>query len=325
MNFTAFIAGVILAATGLSSFVPFPKVSSLWRKYLHIEDHRSTYSLMFVGSSRVFHEFIPKQFDAALAAKGHPEVKSFNFGQDGMWPPESLYMIRQILALKPKGLRWVFIDLMQIKPFLEGNETSLRGVYWHDWKHTAIALEHCAESPDLDRPWSERGAQCYNHLTLFTQRLLNAGSGSHRFLVAMKLARDKKPEPLPDDGWEPGPYRKLSPEDVRSFKSELAKLATVQPKPMPPLLRKSLEDLVAEIRAAGAEPVFVVASGFFGRERFTDWLPGVPLFRFDDPEKFPELYNYEHRFDIHHLDATGAKDATRRLADRFIQFLEEKK
>ena len=324
-NLAAFLVGLVLTCVVLSQFVPFPRVSNLWRKYLHMQDHLDKYSLIYIGSSRVFHEFIPGQFDQALAKRGHKE-NSFNFGQDGMWPPESLYMIRQILDLHPKKLKWVLIDLMQIKPFLEGNETSLRGMYWHDWQHTWIALQHVMASPDVPRPLSERLDQSLTHLLLWTQRSLNAGSGSQRFQVAMKLEREKKADPVEDDGWEAGPIRQLSQKDIDAFNNELVRLKTIQPKPIPPLLRDSLDSVTKEIRAAGAEPIFVVASGFYGRERFTDWPPpGVTVFAFDDPEKYPELYNYEHRFDVHHLDPRGAVDYTRILADRFAKFLEEKK
>ena len=42
---------------------------------------------------------------------------SFNFGIGGMYLPETAYLLEQILNLKPRNLRWVFIeyDEMQTK------------------------------------------------------------------------------------------------------------------------------------------------------------------------------------------------------------------
>lgn len=325
-NIAAFLAGVTLAATALSAWVPFPKISSLWRKYHHLQENGDKYSLIYIGSSRVFHEFIPEQFDAALEARKHA-VNSMNFGQDGMWPPESLYMVRQILATKPKTLKWVMLDLMQIKPLLGGNETSQRSVYWHDARHTWISLNHIA-SVDMDgqRTFSEKFETAIVHLRLWIQRSTNAGSGSDRLQIALKLDKEKKPEALKRDGWDPGKSGPLQGSELERFTQGVARLKASQPKPMPPLLREALDDIIAEIRAAGAEPIFVAPSGLYAREVYTDWPPaGVQVFNFDDPDKYPQLYNPQHRCDADHLDPTGAADFTRLLAERFAQYLEEKK
>ena len=321
-NFVAFVAGMTLASFVLLAIAPFPKSGLLTRKFQHLKDNPGKYPLLYVGSSRVFHEFIPAQFDAALAQRNHP-IQSLNFGQDGMWPPESLYMI---LATRPKGLRWVLIDLMTIKPMLPGTEDTLRSMSWHDTRHTWLALRNVATVPmETQTTFEEKFQSSSLHLSLWAQRSLNAGTGSDRFQIAIKMERAKRFEPLTEQGWErsaPGPLRG---DDVKKFNEELAKLRKLPSKPIPAVLREAYDDIVAEVRAAGAEPIFVVASNFIGRERFTDWPPaGVTVFRFDDPDKFPELYNPDHRSDVHHLDPTGAVDFTRLLADRFAEYLQHK-
>lgn len=323
-NLAAFLAGVTLTCLVFAQFASFPQVGNVWRKYVHLQEHKDKYSVIYIGSSRVFHEFLPAQFDAAMAKRGHPTT-SFNYGQDGMWPPESLYMVEQILALHPKNLKWVFIDLMPIKPYIQGGEITARAEYWHDWKHTWMAMKHCATSPDYDRGWSERLDYCYTHLFLWAERSLNAGVGSQHFLVAMKLDREKRPEPVADGGWENGPDRHLTEQEKHDFKIETGRLPGLPPNPIDPLLRDALNNIVTKVRAAGAEPIFVVASGFYARERFADWPPpGVTVLAFDDPVRYPELYNPDHRFDMYHLDARGAADATRFLSDRFAEYLEAK-
>jgi hypothetical protein len=326
-SFAAFFAGLALAAAGLSALVPFPQIGALWRKYHHFREHRGEYSLLYIGSSRVFHEFIPGQFDAALAARGH-KVKSLNFGQDGMWPPESLYMLRQLLGERSPGLHWVFIDLMGIKPSIDGNETTVRAEYWHDWRHTSLALRHIISVPmEGQRTFGEKADLCWQHFSMWMQHATNAGNGSERLRVALKMDRDKKYVPVLEEGWEPGGNGPLKGEPLALFEQKTALLrAGVPSKPIPPLLREALDDIVAAVRATGAEPVFVVSSGIYGAERFHDWPPpGVKVLAFDDPEKFPALYDPAHRYDPHHLDPVGAREFTRLLAERFAQLLEEKR
>jgi hypothetical protein len=326
-NFAAFLAGLVLAAGALSKTVPFPKVGALWRKYQHYQEQGKDYSLLYLGSSRVYHEFVPEQFDAALAARGH-KIKSLNFGQDGMWPPESLYMMRLLLKEQQPNLRWVFFELMNFRPLLEGNEASMRSVYWHDWRHTSLAMRHILTVPmDGQRTWAEKAGLLWQHFGMWLQQATHAGTGSQYLRFALKLERAKRTEPLKHAGWEAGFNGPLRGEHLTLFEREMARLrAGVAPRPIPPLLRDALDDIAAEIRAAGAEPIFVVTSTIHGAERFTDWPPpGQKVFAFDDPQKFPKLYDPARRYDPHHLDPIGAAEFTRLLAERFAQSLEEKK
>jgi hypothetical protein len=326
-NITAFLAGATLASMSLSNFVPFPKVGTLWRKNQHLQEKGQDYTLIYVGSSRVYHEFVAEQFDSVLESKGI-KMKSLNFGQDGMWPPESFYVARQVLKERPPGLRWVLFDLMNIKGLLEGNETTLRSLYWHDLRHTRIALEHIfTQDIKGQKTWGEKIRLCWQHFTLWTQNATNAGAGSQHLRIWLKMEREKKPEPLKHHGWEPGGNEGLKGADLEQYQKELARLqGGVPPTSIPPVLRKELEALMEEIRQAGAEPVFVVASSIRGEERFSDWPPpGVKVIRFDDPAKYPQLYEPARRYDAHHLTPSGAMEFSRLLAEEFAKLVEAKK
>lgn len=311
----------------ISAFVPFPKVGTLWKKNQHLQEHRDDYNLVYVGSSRVYHEFIPEQFDAHLAKKG-AKVKSLNFGQDGMWPPESFYMVRQVLKERPPNLKWVFIDLMHFKGLLQGHETTLRALYWHDLHHTRAAIEHTlTEDIKGQTTWGEKARVCWQHFTLWTQNATNAGAGSQYFRINMKMEREKKAEPLKDGGWEPGGNEGLKGREREVFEAEIARLrAGVPPEPISPVLRKELDALIKEVRAIGAEPVFVVAATIRGEERFSDWPPpGVKVLRLDDPDKYPQLYDPDRRYDSSHLTPAGAVEYTRILAEQFAELVSAKK
>ncbi len=322
-SIAAFIAGMVLASSAISLVAPFPKIGNLARKYEHIAENGDKYSMIYVGSSRVFHEFIPQQFDAALAARGH-EIHSLNFGQDGMWPPESLYMLRKILATKPRALRWVFIDLSPIKPLIPGSETTLRSVYWHDLRHTWMALRYITSVPmEGQRTLGEMLSRTSQHLSLWSERFAFAGAGSDRLQLAVGLEREKKSVTLQKAGFEEGNPGPIRGEDLKIFDERLAILRNAQPKPIWPVFRDALEDIIKDVRAAGAEPIFVVPANLAMVVRFSDWPPvGVNVFAFDDPNRFPQFYNPEHRCDLEHLDPQAAAEFTHALAERFAQFLE---
>jgi hypothetical protein len=310
----------------LTAYAPFPQLGNLWRKYQHVEEHTEDYSLIYLGSSRVFHEFIPKQFDAALQARGY-QLKSFNFGQDGMWPPESFYMLRRVLELHPPNLKWVFIDLMGIKSDLVGNEATMRAVYWHDTYHSWLAWRHALEvDMEGQRSSQEKADLIWRHTELWMQKSTGLGRGQERLEIALKLSKPKKSERVPDEGFEVGGKGPLQGEMLDGFNASVAKLRDNPPaKPIQPVLRDGLEKIIADVRAAGAEPIFVVAAGIYGAERFTDWPPpGVRVLRFDDPVKYPDLYDPANRYDPHHLDLAGAQNFTRHLANAFAALLEEK-
>jgi hypothetical protein len=323
-NAVVFLLALAATSAALSAFTPFPYLGNLWRKYQHLKQHGQDYSLIYLGSSRVFHEFIPREFDTALAAKGY-QVRSFNFGQDGMWPPESLYMVRQILKLRPPKLKWVLIDLMAIKGDALGNETTKRAVYWHDFAHTAIACRHIIEvDMEGQRTSSEKLSQCWTHVRLFSQRATGLGRGFEWLEARLKLRSEKKAEKVPDEGHEPGGAGPLKGRMLAQFDRAVRRLKTnPTPRVIHPVLRDALDGIIEEVRAAGAEPVFVVASSLYGAERFRDWPPErVTVLRFDDPNAYPDLYDPAHRYDPHHLDRVGAQNFTRHLADQFADVLE---
>jgi hypothetical protein len=100
---------------------------------------------------------------------------------------------------------------------------------------------------------------------------------------------------------------------------EKAPLATTA---VPPLLAEALRDLVAEVRAAGAEPVFVISPTVVGRENLADVAAAgidAPVIAFTDPQRHPGVFRAENHCDEEHLNAKGAEEFTRALAEEWVQ------
>jgi hypothetical protein len=101
-------------------------------KLAHFAAHKDEYDTLFFGSSRTYRHLLPAQFDAATAAAGMP-TKSFNFGIDGMFPPEDGYVLEQLFALKPRNLKRIFIEISFPRNHWSGMDPeSTRALHWHD-------------------------------------------------------------------------------------------------------------------------------------------------------------------------------------------------
>ena len=312
-----------LVCVAIQRCLPFPQPAGIYQKYEFFAQHRDEYDALFLGSSRFYHHIIPRQFDAAVAGATGREVRSFNFGYDAMWPPESYYMVRQLLALRPARLRWVIIDMMDINPRLdERNTTTLRHAYWHDWRHTRMAMEEIVRT--VRKP-DERWRLLSQHAEHLGKQWLNLGRGAD-LLGERLLAKTKKWSPPKDwidaEGFNPGPALGLTGKVRADFERTAERLrGGLRPSPLSPVLHAAMSELIGEIHAAGAQPVFVLSPTLSTRENFTGLPEGAPLLAFNDPQVYPQLFDPDLRYDAWHLNERGAVLFTDALARRFAEWL----
>src|SRR4051812_12025023 len=93
---------------------PFPDIPKLAAKLRYFRTHKDEFDTIFIGSSHVYRGIVPKTFDRVTEEAAVP-THSFNFGLDGMQPPESLYFLDQVLLTKPARLKWVFVELEEVQ------------------------------------------------------------------------------------------------------------------------------------------------------------------------------------------------------------------
>jgi hypothetical protein len=244
-----------------------------------------------------------------------------------MFPPESLYVLRKLLAETRVRPRWVVLDFMRYIPVFRKNEYSESAVAWHDWHYTLRTLRYVwsARMPGQETTRERVDASAY-HLGLLAQRTLGAGRGHDWLELELKLVQPRKTSPPPDAGFEPLKPRPLPADEKAQFDEGIASLvATTKQFKMPLPYRQELEEIIALIRASGAVPVFVVAPDINGVQRFKNWPPAdVAQFSYDYPETYPTLYVPVQRYDAEHLDAEGAKEFTRIFATEFADWLKRK-
>jgi len=322
-----FFAGLVAVCASIRFALPFPQVSGVYQKWLYFAKNKDRYDVLFLGSSRFYHQVIPKQFEERVAAAAGHKVRAFNFGYDGMWPPESFWMLRQLLAMKPANLRWVFMDCVDIVAKLDDrNASTLRTAYWHDAPHTAMALDSIADMPiPPRRKWS----LAVRHVTYLFRQWTNQGCGAEWLKFEFGLDKRKKARRWdPPKGWansegyEPEPARPFSDSDRAAFETEVAaRRDNASATPTRRSFLRALNGIVGEVRAAGAEPILVVPPTVDPRENFRDFPPGVIVWRYQDPGAYPALYAVENRYDASHLNHSGAQVFTDLLATRFAELL----
>ncbi len=307
------------AVCGLLGWLaPFPPVPGIFPKWQWFSRNRDQFEVLFVGSSRFFHQVIPQQFDQEVADAGGAKVQSFNFSYDGMWPPESLYLLRQILTLRPARLKWVFIELQDIDVTLDpNNRASLRTAYWHDARHTRIVCDDILASR---LPESEKRELLLGHLQLFVRHATNMGRGAD--LLAKRLAPPlprKKPYAWePQAGYDAGLQQTLPDDMLPRFTTDTERMKILGPPvPVRPVFREALRGIIAAVRRAGAEPIFVITPTINPVENYGGIPDGAPIWAYNNPTEFPALYDPAHHYDLWHLNHQGAIRFTEILAARF--------
>jgi hypothetical protein len=325
LNVAIFLAAVATVCGLIDGFLPFPKVDGVYQKWAHFRTNKDRYDALFVGSSRIYRQIIPEQFDEQVNAATGESIHSFNFGMDGMWPPESFFVLRELLSLEPKRLRWVFIEVMEVATGLDDSIfTPRRTAYWHDWEHTLMAMEAVSEqSASVTEKWRLNA----EHGLVFVRRSMNQGR------LARRLGAAFGADPGNSDQWSRGewmdaegfagrdtPFEGWKLDQYRKF---VEKAKTVPPPrvPISRALRQSIERIVSEVRAMGAEPILIISPSLVPSDNFSELPADVAVWSFRGPNDFPALYDPKNRFDTGHLNSAGAVVYTELLASRFASHI----
>jgi hypothetical protein len=320
--FGLFLLALVGTCELLGRFLPAvdPDIAAQCRYFAERKDKFDT---IFIGSSRIRFHIDPKQFDAETAKLGAP-THSLNLAYQGMWPPESYYYLRQLLAARPRHLRWVFIEMIDYRfGQIEHIGISKRMMVWHDWKHTGMVGRRILESSepaDIKTVWLWRHAQC------FLQRAADPGRGAdwlrERYFPSKKMEESPM---MKRGGFDPKPKVEWNEATREEFAKALQEFEQAPGLRVRPGLATAVSEVIAEVRAAGAEPILVLPPSTRLEEKLTDGLPpGVNVWAFNKPSEYPKLYLPELLHDPGHLNEDGAREFTRLLAERFAELTQKR-
>ncbi len=333
----------ILVCAGINKFFPRP-VNWISLKVHRFTEKKDDVDIVFIGSSRSYHGIAPKVFDQTLLASGH-EWRSFNMAMDGMTTAESFAMVRRLLALHPRKLKFIFFETQSV--ITAGTPTgdqkvTERDVYWRDWESLlsgfrmfdmglALPSGVVAGTPYSFRRWNDFGTLLFANVHLWIRNVTNVG-------IAMEILRGAidvlPPRPPPSrqesneaslpSNWD-GYYAMSNPMSAATLTTYRKAFASMQDRPVrprpSPMMRSELERFVQEMTAKNIEVVFVVPpSAKGGRGAGINVPSGSRLLAYDDFTRYPQFYEEENRLDTEHLNARGAEIFTRVLAQRVCPF-----
>lgn len=330
LNVAIFFAAIVAVCVSVRAVLPFPEVKGIHPKVMHFRESQKSkpYDAVFLGSSRVYRQVIAPQFDQRVKTSTGQQIRSFNFGMDALWPPESCYVLREILNTRPQRLRWVFIEVMNIMTRIENtDEISRRLAYWHDAPHTWMALRETTKSnlSSMEK-WRLVGA----HSSIFLRRETNQGLAAEWWNVKAGTEKSKNSsksdeigEMLDAGGFRPGEGKSLTGKDQADFEVSVQKSRSGELRPikLSNVFRDALNRMIAEVRAAGAEPILFLSPSADSRENFIDLPQGVTILDFRDANRYAVLFESKYRYDAAHLNKAGAEIYTNFLADRFGEHL----
>jgi hypothetical protein len=316
-----------VATSGLIHSLPPPMIpKGIAAKLKYFTEHKDEFDTLIVGTSRLYYSAAPEIFDATTRENGLA-THSFNFGIDGMHPPENFYVLEQILKTKPRNLKWVLLELGDIQTRWDNILGTQRAVYWHDWPHTKLTMKK-ALNPRGNANWFIKFTRLWlakrdfiSNLGLFAKQFCEVGR-------AWDLLPSADRERYADAASELGPhgdgYRwagdAMSRERAVSFQQRLAEeISGATTKYLDPATESGYRNSAAQIRAAGATPVFVVTPIIFQTTSRFRQSPPAPIIAFNDARKYPQFYDVRIRIDDGHLTRPAAENFCRALAEEFVR------
>jgi len=334
------VTAFLITCIGLRAILPFPEIDGgVSQKFRFFSAHKDEFDTLFIGSSRVYFQISPEIFDRVTRENGLP-TRSFNFGIGGMYLPETAYLLEQILNLKPRNLRWVFIeyDEMQTKWSPE-NQTSRRALYWADWKRVSLLLRKLTDA-GTDPLWRPDPAKLRDivlrqndekntrslltfYATQFEKKYTNVARAADvlNYFVG-RDTNDRRASYLgaASDGYVTRPNR-MSPDKAAAYERGLAAaMAQAGTRALSPYAVEGYRQCAQEVRNIGATPIFLITPSTTQINVATEstGAPGVVM-AFNNPRAYPNLYRSSVRRDEQHLTKSGSEEFTRIVAANFVE------
>jgi len=334
------VTAFLITCIGLRAILPFPEIDGgVSQKFRFFAAHKDEFDTLFIGSSRIYFQISPAVFDRVTRESGMP-THSFNFGIGGMYLPETAYLLEQILNLKPRNLRWVFIEYDELQTkWSRENQTSRRALYWADWKRVSLLLRKLTDAGTapfwLSNPAKLRDIMLRQNDEKNTRGLVTfyAGQFEKNYANVARaadvldyfLSRDTKERRASylgaaSDGYVTRPNR-TSPGQATAYERGLAAaMAQAGTRRLSAYAVEAYRQCAQEVSSIGAVPIFLITPSTTQIAIATEstGAPGVVM-AFNNPRTYPSLFRSSARRDGQHLTKSGAEEFTRIVAANFVE------
>ncbi|MBC6477193.1 MAG: hypothetical protein GDA56_04790 [Hormoscilla sp. GM7CHS1pb] len=348
---TAYSSIFVITLTVFFVFVnliaPYPDIPDnlglISLKLDYFAKHKDEYNAIFLGPSTTYRGIVPNVFDRLMAEQNR-EIKSFNFGIDGAIAAETDFYLKKIIALKPAKLKWLFIEYPErtLEPYINDNANSARGMYWHTLPQTLLDFRLIIE---LQQNLIDKFFAGYATFKSCLFRSLWMGRLANFFkvkILGLELFSDEMPDYsrlAQESGYYAQDWQALDKhkswhqfflDNLKDdYYQDVEQLRQSNISPIKPYSLKVLKEMCQYISAHGIKPILFISP--IVQERGATAInlykqsDVLPLFAFNDPEAFPNLYQLDRRFDFLHLNHQGATEFTTSLAEEFAQYLKREK
>jgi hypothetical protein len=330
----------LVTCMGLHAVLPFPEIDGgVSQKFRFFSAHKDEFDTLFIGSSRIYFQISPAIFDRVTRESGLA-TRSFNFGIGGMYLPETAYLLEQILNLKPRNLRWVFIEYDELQTkWSPENQTSRRALYWADWKRVSLLLRKLtdagADPLSLPNPGKlhdivlrqKDEKNTHSLLTFYATQFERNYTNVSRAADVLDyfLRRDTNERRASYLGAASDGYvtrlGEMSPSQATTYERGLeAAIPEAGTRPLSPYTVEAYRQCAQEVRNIGATPIFLITPSTTQIDIATesDGAPGFVMM-FNNPRTYPNLYRSSVRRDGQHLTKSGAEEFTRIVAANFVE------
>ncbi|MBD2480486.1 hypothetical protein [Planktothrix sp. FACHB-1365] len=335
----------------LYQIAPAPEIPIISEKFRKFEEHKNDYNTLFFGSSRIYRHIIPRVFDRQMASKGY-NIKSYNLGVSGMNFAETYFFIQKILETKPLKVKWVFIESPDFDlNIADENLKTDRVIYWHTMEHTLWIYQFILES---DVTLTRKLFLLGEHTIPLIYHIFNISQADPLIRSFIFSQPDQNPYLIRErdrrDYSSPGEdgYLALDDEDptytqftqrnqdylsnLESYQEKVLKLIENQKNSnhrtfLKPLELRTIKEITQLIIKMDAQPILILNPILSNQSQLVIASKGgqiFPLISFNDPIKYPELYDPKNRFDSDHLNKAGSQKFTKLLADQFATYLNSK-
>jgi hypothetical protein len=334
------VTAFLVTCVSLHAVLPFPEIDGgVSQKFRFFSTHKDEFDTLFIGSSRVYFQISPAIFDRVTRENRLP-THSFNFGVGGMYLPETAYLLEQILSLKPRNLRWVFIEYDELETkWSPENQASRRALYWADWKRVSLLLRKLTDA-GTDPLWLPNPSKLHdivlrekdekNTRSLLTfyatqvernyTNVSRAADVLHHFWGRDTKERRASYLGAASDGYVTRPNR-MSPSQTAAYERGLAAaMVEAGTRPLSLYAVEAYRQCAQEVRSIGAAPVFLITPSTtqINMAAESTGAPGVVM-AFNNPRVYPNLYHSSVRRDGQHLTKSGAEEFTRTVAANFVE------
>ncbi len=336
----ATLAGAALVTAGVYAIVGEPDINRVESPFLIAKDRvfraDPTFNTVFVGSSVTFRQIDPEIFDAELA--DFHRVHSYNLGNDGLYAPRSIDFLEYLLSTAPPNLDTVFVELFRLDE-IKANYDAPEIMYATGYREYVEILQTilAANFPARYKFWL-----LAQYTRSFAYKAFGFGLVNYYSIERQLKSQHKERLAVAGRGFyakDVELLRSRNPENVAVLKSVRA---TLHGHPEQVEARRQMHldkyrqqwaialnpftgrlfGLIDEAERQGIRLVFVLPPLLDLRGisfAYPVWLALPPNHRLDlsDPQRFPELYDYNHLFDLEHVNSVGSRWFTRYLAEAY--------